>query len=69
MQAFLGGVESMPRTQVVKAIWDYIKANSLQVGHGRMTQHWGFCNAHTVCTPHSSNHLCASSKAVCSACG
>jgi upstream activation factor subunit UAF30 len=33
MQAFLG-VESMPRTQVVKAIWDYIKANNLQVGYG-----------------------------------
>ncbi|WIA29142.1 hypothetical protein OEZ86_011653 [Tetradesmus obliquus] len=29
MQAFLGA-ESMPRTQVVKAIWDYIKANNLQ---------------------------------------
>jgi upstream activation factor subunit UAF30 len=39
MQAFLGGVESMPRTQVVKAIWDYIKANSLQVGHRRITKH------------------------------
>ncbi|KAF6266659.1 SWIB/MDM2 domain-containing protein [Scenedesmus sp. NREL 46B-D3] len=29
MQAFVGA-ESMPRTQVVKAIWDYIKANNLQ---------------------------------------
>jgi chromatin remodeling complex protein RSC6 len=30
MQAFLG-VESMPRTQVVKKIWEYVKANGLQV--------------------------------------
>jgi upstream activation factor subunit UAF30 len=31
LQAFLGGgVETMPRTQVVKAIWDYIKAHGLQ---------------------------------------
>jgi upstream activation factor subunit UAF30 len=30
LQAFLGGVETMPRTQVVKAIWDYIKAHNLQ---------------------------------------
>jgi upstream activation factor subunit UAF30 len=31
LQAFLGGgVETMPRTQVVKAIWDYIKAHDLQ---------------------------------------
>jgi chromatin remodeling complex protein RSC6 len=37
MQAFLG-VESMPRTQVVKAIWDYIKANNLQVGQSNGRQ-------------------------------
>ena len=29
LQAFLGGVETMPRTQVVKAIWAYIKAHDL----------------------------------------
>mgnify|MGYP001806684754 CR=1 FL=1 len=30
LQAFLG-VESLPRTQVVKRLWEYIKANNLQV--------------------------------------
>lgn len=42
MQAFLGA-ESMPRTQVVKAIWDYIKANNLQVGSGAAAQAEGCC--------------------------
>jgi hypothetical protein len=31
MQQFLGGVTRMARTQVVKAIWAYIKENDLQV--------------------------------------
>ena len=30
LSAFLG-TNSMPRTQVVKAMWDYIKKNGLQV--------------------------------------
>lgn len=31
MQAFLGGVSEIPRTQVLKEIWAYIKENNLQV--------------------------------------
>jgi len=30
MSAFFGGAHEMPRTQVVKALWDYIKTNNLQ---------------------------------------
>jgi chromatin remodeling complex protein RSC6 len=32
MQAFLG-VESLPRTQVVKRIWEYVKGKGLQVSN------------------------------------
>lgn len=31
MQAFLGGMSEVPRTQVLKLIWAHIKANDLQV--------------------------------------
>lgn len=31
MQAFLGGMSEIPRTQALKLIWAHIKANNLQV--------------------------------------
>lgn len=31
MQAFLGGMSEVPRTQALKLIWAHIKANDLQV--------------------------------------
>ncbi|RAL49412.1 unnamed protein product [Cuscuta campestris] len=30
MQAFLGGVSEIPRTQIIKAVWDHIKKHDLQ---------------------------------------